>query len=165
MEWSFRQLGQALPPWRETAATLSKWRAQPQPDVPASEALPPGSPPAPCRCCCDTAADARTAAAACGGRQPRSPCSVLGTASSGGFEAAAQAAVEAALTDRRACSTPTSPMACGGGAGQAAVRRMSLLSRSLESMRREAALTAQRQPAADPSWWQPRTVVVVRRST
>lgn len=174
MEWSFKHQGQALPPWRETGAMMTKWRPRaPQADKPAGGS-PAGSPPA--ACCCQAGPAAATGC--CGGGL-RSPNSVVGAA--GTFDAVLQRAALTACnlgSNRSAPSTPTHQ-----GDGQVAhahpaaslphlARRTSLLSRSLEAAGVRRMSTPAPSHLAAPSssgadWWQPRTHVVrpVRRST
>lgn len=168
MFWSFKAHGQAVPPWREHAAMLTKWRPR-QPTAAAgvspAGASPPGSPPAPCSChgagAAQAAAVAQAAAAAeATAAQPVSPCSTL-QAPAAGFEEALQAAAAWACAGG-ALGTPPLPALAARAGG----RPTSLLSRSLE--RRAASLGPPSQlllPAMQPdSWWEPRTIRVVRRS-
>lgn len=152
MELSFKTLGQALPPWREAAAMLTKWPTHDALLAPlaadCSDPPTPGSPAPPCRCC---DGDPAAAAAAACGREPLSPCSVLDADGKAIFDG----------------SNPTSPMAhrSDSGAGvRATARPQSLLSRSLETLRRSPSADAARRLAAhERCWWeQPRTIVVRR---
>lgn len=173
MQWSFKETGQALPPWREHAAVMSKWRsAAPLPapgahphDSPAGSS-PCSSPRAPCCCCCQqggaaAAAAADAAASGCGGiGQPAafSPSSVCQppAAICGGSDRQ----VSAALT----ASTPSTPMSVAS-AVESCQPRISLLSRSLEAAGLHVRMQQQQQRlVAAASWWEPRTITVVRRS-
>lgn len=145
MEWSFKQQGQALPPWREHGAMLTKW--QPRADAPQQQCSSPraagngsaaaGSPPAAC-CCQDGGVGKQGMGAPGGGRccEQRSPSSVLpGTAPTpfmGGYY----------RTDLRQSAAPLSCNSASALADQrrqqaqpsaAPGQRRSLLSRSLEA--------------------------------
>ncbi|KAL4458036.1 hypothetical protein ABPG75_012901 [Micractinium tetrahymenae] len=170
MHWSFKEAGQALPPWREHAAVMSKWLsatplpppgAHQQQDSPASSS-PCSSPRAQCCCCCQQggAADAVAAAAASGcggGTQPvaLSPSSVCQPPAAFGGSRQASATLTA--------STPSTPVSLASAASLLRQPRISLLSRSLEAAGLPARIQQPRQaPAA--SWWEPHTITVVRRS-
>lgn len=167
MAWSFKLQQTPLPPWRECGAMLTKWKPRRATACEPAAASPPGSPTA--HCCCDGAA----APAALARQQqpqeehlPTSPCSVLATATS----------LDDALQQAAAWACSTGGACTGAGAGsaaslaQAALRSggrspVSLLSRSLEPLRRPAS-TGRPSPPAAHCWWEPRTVKVVpvRRS-
>lgn len=171
MHWSFKETGQALPPWREHAAIMSKWlSAKPLPaagaaqhDAPAGSS-PCSSPRATCCCCCQqgsaaVATVAAAAAGACGGALPAafSPSSVCQPPASFGGDSGRQ--VSATLT----ASTPTTPMSVASAISELGLPRVSLLSRSLEAAGLQARVQQHRQAAA-ATWWEPRTITVVRRS-
>lgn len=171
MEQSFRQQGQALPPWREQRAILTKW--QPRKEAPQTcvEGVWPGSPraAAPCSsCACGAGSGAPEGSAWCCGQQEAClPSSLL----------------VQQVADMATSSAPTTPTHHDHAAGDAsAQRRTSLLSRSLEAagLRRASnphpaykhfTLAASAQPGGssasaggvlNPSWFEPR-IRVVRR--
>lgn len=172
MAWSFRLQHTPLPPWREYGAMLTKWRPRRAAACePAAAASPPGSPPAPC-CCAGAPAPGAPAAAGLDEErqaaqapqlcrhqhQPTSPCSILVPTTS--FDEAMQQAAAWACGARGADGADGASMLAPAGRSP-----VSLLSRSLEPLRR-AASTCLPSPPGGHCWWEPRTVKVVpvRRS-
>lgn len=115
MEWSFKQTGRALPPWREQRAVLTKWQPRTegrQCSLGATAISPVASPPA---CYCVGAASNAAMLGRYASELCQSPDSVL--------------LQRAALLACGATSAPTSPTHSGSDLP----RRTSLLSRGLEA--------------------------------
>ncbi len=170
MHWSFKETGQALPPWREHAAVMSKWLSATPLPAPGTQQLdgpagvsPCSSPRAPCCSCCQPGGAAAALPAptgACGGSAQLaafSPSSVFQLTAPFGGDTSRQ--VSANLTS----GTPSTPMSVASAVVELGLPRVSLLSRSLEAAGLPARMQQHRQAAAT-NWWEPRTITVVRRS-